>query len=91
MKNNSLKLTDKQRIEFTKQVEYFFEASRANWPKVLSFAFLKGVATGLGVFVGGTIVVALLLWIVSGVGEIPFLNNVTNSVEHTIKQRQEGP
>ena len=77
-------MSDKKRVEFAKQVEYMYEAVNPNWRKLLTFAFLKGIATGFGVFIGGTIVVALLLWILSGVGHIPFLNDMTNAVENTL-------
>ena len=85
-KNTSSKMDDKKRVEFAKQVEYMYEATNPGWRKLLTFAFLKGVATGLGVFLGGTIVVALLLWILSGLGQVPFLNHITDKVEKTLEQ-----
>ncbi|HJQ08785.1 MAG TPA: DUF5665 domain-containing protein [Candidatus Saccharimonadales bacterium] len=80
------KWDDKQRVEFAKQVEMLYEASHPSWKKILSLAFLKGIATGLGVFLGGTIVVALLLWILSGLGRLPFLDDVSRSARDTIEQ-----
>ncbi len=50
------------------------------------FSFLKGVATGVGVFIGGTIVVAVLLWILSGLSHIPFLTDITDSAKNTLQQ-----
>lgn len=81
------KMTDSRRIDFAKQVEYMYEAANPNWRKVLFFNFLKGMATGLGVFLGGTIIVALLLWILSGLGQLPFLNDITDSVKDTLQQK----
>ena len=80
-------MNDKKRVEFAKQVEYMYEAVNPNWRKLLTFSFLKGVATGLGVFLGGTIVVGLLLWILSGLGQLPFLENITHSVEQTLDKK----
>ena len=80
------KMTDKKRLEFAKQVEYMYEALNPNWRKLLTFSFLKGMATGLGVFLGGTIVVGLLLWILSGLGQLPFLNDITKSAKDTLEQ-----
>jgi hypothetical protein len=82
------KMSDKKRLEFAKQVEYMYEAVNPNWRKLLTFAFLKGVATGLGVFIGGTIVVTLLLWILSGLGQLPFLDDLTDSAKSTLEQSQ---
>jgi hypothetical protein len=36
--------TDKQRIEFAKQLEYMYEISQPGWPKIILFAFVKGMA-----------------------------------------------
>lgn len=81
-------MSDKKRVEFAKQVEYMYEAVNPGWRKLLTFAFLKGVATGLGVFIGGTIVVGLLLWILSGLGQIPFLDNLTDSAKESLEKSQ---
>lgn len=86
MTNVKDQLTDKQRIEFAKQLEYFYEVSHPSWRRVLTFAFLKGVATGFGVFLGGTIVVALLLWILSLLGHVPFLEQIIEPTRDTLRQ-----
>lgn len=80
-------LSKKEREEFTKQqLEYFFEMSHPKWGRVVKYAFIKGVATGFGVFLGGTIVIALLLWILSWLGHVPFLQEITDSIRHTLDQ-----
>ena len=81
------KMTDKKRVEFAKQVEYMYEAANPGWRKLLAVAFLKGVATGFGVFLGGTIIVAIVLWVLSGLGQIPFLNDITEAAKHTLQQK----
>jgi hypothetical protein len=78
--------TDAQRVEFAKHIEYIFEASYSNWRRVLLMSLLKGVATGFGVILGGTIMVALLLWMLSGLGQIPLLGNVAEKAQDTIQQ-----
>jgi hypothetical protein len=83
------KLSDKKRIEFAKQVEYMYEATNPGWRKLLTFSFLKGLATGLGVFLGGTIVVGVLLWILSGLAQIPFLQDITDSAKGTLEKSQQ--
>jgi hypothetical protein len=83
-KKLSAKMTDVERIEFAKQLEDFYEVSYADLKKVLTFSFLKGVATGLGVFLGGTIVVSLVLWILSLFSALPFVGNISQSAEQSI-------
>ncbi|MGH7157602.1 MAG: DUF5665 domain-containing protein [Candidatus Saccharimonadales bacterium] len=87
MPSNSERLSKKQREEFTKQqLEYFFEMSHPNWGRVIKFTLIKGVAMGFGVFLGGTIVIALLLWILSLLGHVPFLQEITDSARGTLDQ-----
>ena len=79
-------LSKKEREEFTKQqLEYFFEMSHPKWGRVIKYAFIRGVATGFGVLIGGTIVVALVLWILSLLGQVPFLNEIAESTKYTLQ------
>lgn len=84
------KLTDAQRVEFAKQIENMYEATQASKKRVFGMAVLKGLGTGLGVFLGGTLAVALLLWILSLLGQVPFVGRLSQSVEHSL-QRSEQP
>jgi len=79
-------MTDAQRVEFAKQIELLYEAAHASFKKIFFLAFLRGVATGLGVFIGGTVVVALLLWFLSLAGHVPFLGQVSQSAEQSIQE-----
>jgi hypothetical protein len=83
-------MTDQQRIAFAKQIESLYEAARVSPKRVFGFALLKGIATGLGVFLGGTFVVALLLWILSLGGHIPFVGKISQSAEHSIQQTKDS-
>jgi hypothetical protein len=82
------KMTDAKRIEFAKQLEDFYQASHADLKKILTSAFLKGVATGLGVFLGGTIVVGLLLWLLSQFSGLPFIGDISKAAEHSVQQNK---
>jgi len=82
-------ISDQQRIEFAKQIEHFYEAGYANRKKILFFSFLKGVVTGFGVFLGGTILVGVLLWILSQLGQLPFVGDLSHAAEQSINQTKE--
>lgn len=78
-------MSHKEREDFTKQqLEYFFEMSHPKWGRVIKYSFIKGIATGFGVFLGGTILIALLLWILSLLGQVPFLNDIADSAKDTL-------
>jgi uncharacterized protein DUF5665 len=79
-------LNDQQRIEFARQVELFYEAGFAHRKKILLFTFLKGIAMGFGVFLGGTIVVGLLLWSLSKLNQLPLVGDLSEAAEQSINQ-----
>jgi hypothetical protein len=83
------KLSDAQRIEFAKQIEMLYEAAHADFKKVFTLSLLKGIATGLGVFLGGTIVVGVLLWILSLGSHVPFVGRISQSAEKSIQQTKQ--
>jgi hypothetical protein len=80
------KMTDAQRIEFAKQIEIFYEASNADLKKIAFQSFIKGIATGLGVFLGGTIIVSLVLWLASLLPSIPFVGDISEKAETSIER-----
>lgn len=80
------KMNDQKRIEFAKQLEDFYQSSHADLRKIATMAFIKGVATGLGVFLGGTIVVGLLLWMLSQLSGLPFVGDISKAAEHSIQE-----
>jgi hypothetical protein len=80
----SEKMNDTKRIEFAKQIQHMYDASQPSWKRLLLFSLLKGMATGFGAVIGGTIVVALTLWILSGLGQVPFLNDISESTQDTL-------
>ena len=62
-----------------------FNRSRA---QVYKMNFVRGIFFGLGSVLGGTIVVAILLWILGTVGGVfPPLHDFFNGVTHTIESK----
>lgn len=50
--------------------------------------FIRGIVFGFGTVVGGTIVVALLLWLLSALHFVPFLDGFVNAAEQSLESRQ---
>jgi hypothetical protein len=55
--------------------------------KIYRTAFVKGLFQGLGGVIGATIIVALMLLILSLLGEVPFVGPVAETVENTLNNR----
>lgn len=63
------------------------ESGEVNTKNLYKTAFIKGIYSGIGGVIGATIVLAILLYFLSILGQIPFLGDITKSVEQTIENR----
>lgn len=73
-------------VELGKKLQDFYDSGYVNKKQAILFAFYKGLASGLGAFLGGTIVIGLLLWIVSLGNHLPFLNHIVTNLRQTLHQ-----
>lgn len=80
----SKKNSDKELLELGKKLQYFYETGYINKKQALSFSFLKGMATGVGAFLGGTLVVALLLALLSLFTDIPLLGRLIEMLNQAL-------
>lgn len=74
------KLTDAQYEELGKKLVAFYESGYVNKKQALSFSFLKGLLGGFGAFLGGTILIGLLLWVLSLFDQVPFVDAVRSAL-----------
>jgi hypothetical protein len=72
--------SDKQYEELGKKLVSFYETGYVNKKQALKYSFLKGVAGGFGAFLGGTLLIALLLWILSLFDQIPFIDAIQDAL-----------
>lgn len=73
------------RKNIIEELFYDFNASRA---QIYKMNFFRGIFFGLGSVLGGTIVVALLIWVLSlVVGFFPALEDFFNGVTDTIQSK----
>ena len=78
--------TESQRNELQELIEDVYVANRN---KVVLTNFLRGIAFGLGTFIGGTIVVAVMLWVVSKTTDFfPWMKAVTDPLIHSVEYRK---
>ena len=71
------------RISLIEELFYDFNRSRA---QVYLMNFVRGIFFGAGSVIGGTLVIALVIWILSMLGAvIPPLGDFFNGVSHTLE------
>lgn len=73
------KLTEAQRTEIRELFEDIYLTRK--W-QVIRMNFLRGLSFGLGTFLGGTVVVAILIWILSQTSDIfPWAHYIVNTLK----------
>lgn len=78
------KNSDKELRELGQKLKEVIEVGYVNRKQALWFSFLKGMATGFGAFLGGTIVIALLLGVLSLFSELPFIGQIIENVRNSL-------
>ena len=67
-------------------LEDLFNDFNRNRFTIYKFTFFRGIFFGLGSVIGGTIVIALLIWALSALGHVfPLLDHFFNGAAHTIQ------
>ncbi len=65
------KRSDKELLELGKKLQGFYDAGYVNRKQALLFSFLKGLVTGFGAFLGGTVLIGVVLAIISLFKDLP--------------------
>jgi hypothetical protein len=64
-----------------KMLESIYESGYIDRNKTYKMSFLKGIAAGFGGVVGATVIVAILLWLLSLLNFVPFVDKIQCSLE----------
>lgn len=71
-------MTDQQREEVR---EIFEDVYVANKWRIIRMNFLRGIFFGLGTFLGGTIVISLVIYILGQLHYFPFSQEIVNALQ----------
>jgi len=81
-------MTAKDYEKLGKALEEVYLIGYANPRRFLWFGFLRGIVYGLGIFIGGTIVVALVIWVLTQFNDAPIVGPF---IEKIVKIVQQSP
>lgn len=81
--SNQPKLTHRDVKELGGKLQRVLDFGYDSKWQMMYFSFLKGLATGFGVFLGGTVLIVLLLWVLSFFDNIPILEQVYNTLNNS--------
>jgi hypothetical protein len=83
------KLTAKQYEDLGKVVASVYESGYLDASKSYRMSFIKGLFQGLGGAIGATLMVAVLIWLLSILGEVPFLGRLSDNIRQTVQTTQQ--
>ncbi len=77
--NQKSKPADLER--FGRLIADVYETGYVSRGRIYRMSFLKGLMAGFGGVVGATIVVGLLVWVLSLLDAIPYIDDLRNAIE----------
>ena len=72
-------------------MEQVFLSGYASRRRLFLLSLYRGIGYGLGIFIGGTIIVALIAYGISQFETVPFLNQIIDPIRNTIQEVNGGP
>lgn len=83
-------LTDQEMAARKTLLEELFRDFHTNRFQVYKMNFIRGLAFGFGSVLGGTVVIALLIWILTLLSDtIPFLSDFFNAIQQLLQTARE--
>lgn len=83
MKKKTHKMMPKDYEKLGKAMEDVYLSGYVNNVRFIWFTMLRGIIYGVGLFVGGTIVVALILSILTHFNNVPFVQKIVDTANKT--------
>lgn len=83
--------TEKQQIEYEelgKQIAALYDHLNPKKGELYKTAFLRGILAGVGGVIGATLVIALLLWTLSLLDNVPLVGGFFEAISRTIEKSQ---
>ncbi len=85
-KTDSDRPNDKELLELGGKLRDFYEHGYINKKQAVFYSFMKGVAGGAGAFVGGTLVIALVVWMLSLFDQVPLVGRVFEALQKALQR-----
>lgn len=65
-----------------------YESGYVDKGRTYKMSFVKGLLGGLGGAIGATVVLAVIVWLLSLLGHVPFLERIIENITDTVKSQQ---
>ncbi len=85
MSKNNRRKKDQELIELGRKLQSFYDMGYVSKKSALYFSFVKGLASGAGAFIGGTVVIGLLLWVLGLFNQAPIVGHFIDTIQDSLK------
>ena len=85
------KMTPKDYEKLGKALEEVYLIGYANPRRFLWFSFLRGIVYGLGIFIGGTIVVAIVISVLTQFNDVPVIGPLVEKIVEIVQSTPSTP
>jgi hypothetical protein len=87
-KPNSKPLSIKSYESLGRTLESIFQGGYINHHRVYKINFIRGIFFGFGVAIGGTFMIACLIWTLSLFTQLPLVGNFVETIRDSIDTQQ---
>lgn len=84
---NAKQMTSSDYEKLGRSLEQVYLTGYVSTKRLITVSILRGIGYGFGLFIGGTIVVALLIWLIGQFDAVWFLEPIVDSVLQIINQQ----
>jgi hypothetical protein len=78
------KNTTKDYEKMGRMLEDIFASGSGNLKSLLWYNFVKGIAYGLGIFLGGTIIIAIVMWLLNLFNQVPLIGPLVQNIINSL-------
>jgi hypothetical protein len=84
---NAKQMTTADYEKLGRSLEQVYLSGYASTSRLITVSILRGIGYGFGIFIGGTIVVAILIWFIGQFEAVQFLEPIVNNVLEIVNQQ----
>ena len=85
-KEKNITKTDIDTKAAVQALEFLFAAGYVNKKRLYFENFMRGIFFSIGSVIGATVIIALLLWTLTLFNDIPFIGDITKSIQQSLKK-----
>lgn len=84
--DSAKKMSNKDYEQLGRRMEQVYTSGYASKGRLFYMSFVKGIGYGLGIFIGGTIVVGVVISLLTQFEEVPVLGQLAQKINASIQE-----